>query len=162
MRRRLLTALIVLPLAACVSIPKLPASAKKTRLADACAVAALAVGEMARRRPQPVAALTRSPVLMGLPRDLWFRDGAQQPLDLRKCPAVLELGLQSGMTLWGEGAEAYGPRYFLSDPSFSRDGQSARVTWATADASWAGVTYTFKRTIVGWQIDNVTNRGVEP
>ena len=155
MRPGLLIALIASLLSACVSIPH---SAKQTRMADACAVAALVVGQQARTNPQPVAALTRSPVLTSLPAGLWFRDGVQQPLDLRQCPAVLELGLQSGITLWGPGSPPAGERYYLSDPSFSRDGQNARVTWSGPDARTTGQTYDLKRTLTGWQIDTVTER----
>jgi hypothetical protein len=151
--RRLLTALLLLPaLAACVSLPKLPRSAKADRMADACAVAALAVGDLIKDGHGDLAAITRSPLLLSVPAAYRIPGGVEQPLDLRACPGVATVALGGGMTLWGPSARPPADAHYLSHPTFDRDGTRAIVTWSGSDARLHGIAYEAVRTPLGWRL----------
>lgn len=137
-------------LTACISLPK---SRKQNRIADACAVAALAVGDIIKTHKGDTAAETRSSVILGVSAEYRLTGSVEQALDLRQCPGVATLALGGGMTLWALRSPPPGGLHFLSSPEFDASGTHARVTWALSDARLHGISYGMVRTPTGWTFD---------
>jgi hypothetical protein len=131
-------------------------------MADACAVAALAVEAIVQDRADGTAALTRTPVLMNLPAENRLR-GAEQSLDLRRCSAVVALALQGGMTLWAPGGEPASGVFRFSSPVFDATGDHAWITWSSPDVHTFGLSFRATRDpIRGWVLDEDVGRWSNP